>query len=341
MWRVANSLLKLREQVNELVPNRSKLDDGTIGDASHQSRTSDHNPWVNDGEMGVVTAMDLTHDPRNGFDSYQFADNLKLQHDPRIKYVISNRRIWTPSISNEWRAYNGANPHDRHVHVSVRSTKSFYDDTTDWVIGHLQPNPNANPVEARPRLQQGATGSDVSYLQTLLDIDVDGVFGPDTDKAVRSFQAEHGLLVDGVVGSRTWEALIGGPQPVMEGICKNIMATVFGGSSEHEMSAYDGDRINDHEMSVALPARFPGKRPKIKVTNPHNGRHAIAEIRDVGPWNTNDPYWEPPGHRPQAESGKDLRKRRTNLAGIDLSPALANALGIEGMGRVDWEFVKD
>jgi hypothetical protein len=31
--------------------------------------------------------------------------------------------------------------------------------------------------------------------------------------------------------------------------------------------------------------------------------------------------------------------RETNGAGIDLSPALAAQLGIDGMGEVDWEFV--
>ena len=81
-----------------------------------------------------------------------------------------------------------------------------------------------------------------------------------------------------------------------------------------------------------------GGRPKVRVTNPATGKAVECSIVDVGPWNTNDPYWETNG-RPQAESGTDMSGRRTNLAGIDLTPGAAVALGIAGKGKIDWEFV--
>jgi peptidoglycan hydrolase-like protein with peptidoglycan-binding domain len=37
---------------------------------------------------------------------------------------------------------------------------------------------------------------------------VDGVFGSRTDAAVRAFQRAHGLVVDGIVGQRTWSSVI-------------------------------------------------------------------------------------------------------------------------------------
>lgn len=116
----------------------------------------------------------------------------------------------------------------------------------------------------------------------------------------------------------------------------NIVATVFGGSEDPNNSAYDNHIINDDELGVALPARFEGTRPKVRVFS--GGRVVDCMIVDVGPWNTTDKYWET-NTRPQAESGEDLSGRTTNKAGIDLTPAAALALGIDGKGVVDWMFL--
>ncbi len=142
-WRVAKSLLQLRKQVNEKFPDRAKAWDGTIGDANHASRASDHNPWV-DG--GVVTAMDITHDPAHGVNSQALADQLRASRDPRIKYIISNRRICSSAVSPwAWRPYSGSNPHDHHVHVSVMPDRKFYDDEAPWEIPMLGKAPTSEP----------------------------------------------------------------------------------------------------------------------------------------------------------------------------------------------------
>jgi hypothetical protein len=143
-WRVAKALLALRDQVNQMAPNRSKASDGTIGDERHcgGAGASDHCPNVQDGNVGVVTAMDITHDVQHGCDAGALAESIRASQDPRVKYIIWNRQIANSSpIQGQpawaWRAYTGSNPHNKHVHISVKATKQGpggYDTTSAWNI---------------------------------------------------------------------------------------------------------------------------------------------------------------------------------------------------------------
>lgn len=140
---------------------------------------------------------------------------------------------------------------------------------------------------------------------------------------------------------RPWAIQAAAPR---KGVFTDIVATVFGGPSDSmsgTQTAYSSLIAPNwwDRPGVALPARFTERPlPQVRVT--HNGRSVICPVIDVGPWNTRDPYWVT-GARPQAESGIDMTGRRTNLAGIDLTPAAAQAIGLRGKGTVDWEFIKE
>lgn len=62
-------------------------------------------------------------------------------------------------------------------------------------------------------IREGSAGSAVGEMQALLTAkgfevgEVDSKFGPATAKALRAFQAAHGLTVDGVCGAATWREL--------------------------------------------------------------------------------------------------------------------------------------
>ncbi|MEO6089290.1 MAG: hypothetical protein ABIQ18_39880 [Umezawaea sp.] len=147
-WRVAQSLLTLRDQIDAAFPNRNRASDGYIGDANHQSSDSDHNPWFG---PGVVTAADWTHDPSVGFDIDKFTDQLAASRDPRIKYIIANGWILDsrPQFNPwQWVRYYGANPHTSHVHLSIMADNS-YDDTRPWnvpMLGVATPGPPPFPL---------------------------------------------------------------------------------------------------------------------------------------------------------------------------------------------------
>ena len=94
-----------------------------------------------------------------------------------------------------WRSMVGGN-HFNHVHFGVRVSGS----------GRV---PGGLPRLTDPHM----SGSKIRRIQRRLNalefgpIDVDGVFGPQTDAAVRRLQAAKGLTVDGVVGPKTQAAL--------------------------------------------------------------------------------------------------------------------------------------
>jgi peptidoglycan hydrolase-like protein with peptidoglycan-binding domain len=230
MSREAPACRKALNDATRRWPSRDRRSDGIMGDARHQQHKSDHN---------LGNAVDVTHDPSVGCDGALIA--ALAQRDPRVTYVIFNRRIWSRARAAEgWRAYHGENPHNHHCHISIKAGSR--DDLRDWawvsatagdVHGSPAPHddkpttpppqvPAAPPrkvthVEPYPgiELRRGARGLLVRRAQERLvvlrwDIRVDGDFGPATEASVRGVQRRHDLEVDGVIGRHTWRALFQG-----------------------------------------------------------------------------------------------------------------------------------
>lgn len=140
-WRVAESLEKLRAQLNEAFPKRSKVSDGGIGDAAHASRNSDHNPYIKVKGVGIVRARDFTHDPRTGIDCQWLADTLTKNRDPRIRYLIWNRQICSSEKQPwVWRKYTGVNAHTKHLHISVSEDPKLFDSKKEWKLDFVDPD---------------------------------------------------------------------------------------------------------------------------------------------------------------------------------------------------------
>lgn len=210
-WRLSPSLDELRKQVNEFAPNRSKISDGTIGDAAHASRKSHHNP---DSE-GFVRGLDITHDLKHNVDGNLLAEEIIRSKDVRLDYIIWNRQICSGPEGPSpwmWRKYTGTNPHTKHVHISVRGG-AHRTSIKPWIIDLGSSGQAPQEIPTYPVLAKGTKGPDVERLQNLLNkhgagINPDSDFGPKTRDAVRAFQRKKGLVVDGIVGPYTWEKLL-------------------------------------------------------------------------------------------------------------------------------------
>lgn len=141
-WRVARSLDVLLDEINTAAPNRSKVSDGSIGDAAHASRDSDHNPWVIADGVGIVRARDFTHDPARGLDcntlALALAELMREGRHPALgsgAYIIWNRRILSRDrVGEGWRSYTGSNPHTAHLHLSVALARDSFDSTARWGV---------------------------------------------------------------------------------------------------------------------------------------------------------------------------------------------------------------
>jgi D-alanyl-D-alanine carboxypeptidase-like protein len=150
------------------------------------------------------------------------------------------------------------------------------------------------------------------------------------------FQATFNRHADAPQAQQQPASISSASAPLTANTKYTVTGTVFGGPRDDQAVAYaDVAPGWANHPGVALPFRFRGARPKVMVSA--NGKIVTCPIVDVGPWNTNDPYWMT-GARPQAESGTDMTGRRTNGAGIDLTPAAADAIGLDGKGQVVWFF---
>lgn len=201
-WFVAPSLLRLRAQVDQVWPQRDRSSDGTIGDPSHAAAVSSHNPcWRCPGRLrGVVRGMDLDNDGDPGQQTPLVTDVKDAAiGDPRVWYVIWNRRIYSRTYGWQARVYTGANPHDRHLHISLREdTEAAVFDTADWLT---RKTPTKPPLV------------DLSNVRNQFLIAAGTQKGPriglpGVKRIQRALNADYGagLKVDGLVGRQTLEA---------------------------------------------------------------------------------------------------------------------------------------
>lgn len=58
-----------------------------------------------------------------------------------------------------------------------------------------------------PELSRGCTGTAVKMLQVFLQVQTDGIFGTETENALRTFQKNTNQLADGICGKNSWTAI--------------------------------------------------------------------------------------------------------------------------------------
>ena len=138
----------------------------------------------------------------------------------KVYNVIECTASWEKGIIYSYVDLDGIR---RHYKGAVKNGKwTQYGRPTRWVAINTPLNaPEGSNSQGKPKvdintypiLKKGNTGKYVKILQQLL-VDhgynpkgIDGIFGPGCDAAVRKYQKDHKLVVDGCVGPKTWGSL--------------------------------------------------------------------------------------------------------------------------------------
>jgi peptidoglycan hydrolase-like protein with peptidoglycan-binding domain len=142
-------------------------------------------------------------------------------------------------------------------------------------------------------LSEGSEGRQVELLQRALGIGVDGVFGAETEAAVRHFQASRGLTVDGIVGPATSAALRGASPATAStaGVRRDasLQSDLSSGTSSAEGSSEQagGDAVQRLQAALHLtPDGDFGPATEAAIRR-LQARHGLTVDGVVGPstWN--------------------------------------------------------
>lgn len=168
--------------------------------------------------------------------SWGLAVDINWRRNPHRDHLVSDMPPWMPGLWWDhlffWGGWYRNRPDAMHyeflgtpddaTRLTQRARDQFGDIGTSTVttepstgggMGRQRfetPNQSAEPGERT--LRRFSAGADVRVVQVALgltDEAADGLFGSRTERAVKEFQRQHGLLDDGIVGPATWNAILG------------------------------------------------------------------------------------------------------------------------------------
>lgn len=199
MAKLAKTLRILRDDnINIKWPNRPRVNDGWIGDEAHQARRSDHNP--NSRDTVDAIDVDATQPPAPKTPIHVPTVIASMIMHPSTHYIIHKRRIMDADDNFHPHIYNGSNPHNTHIHHSIRQTATA---ENSLIVYKFIKKPMSWGL-----LKLGTRGNQVKELEAYLIgwgyiVSVTGIFGPKDEAAVKAFQKRMGITVDGKVGPET------------------------------------------------------------------------------------------------------------------------------------------
>ena len=198
-------------------------------------------------------------------------------------------------------------------------------------------------------LRKGDRGDEVKTLQGLLGVVADGIFGVLTEAAVRSFQKQKGLAVDGVVGSKTWEQLrITNDELREAGVIRNSELVITKGYISTHITKCPGRNITYIAIHYTAGASSR-KGAAMAVREVFRQRRASAdfvvddeEIVQINPDLRNYYCWAVGDRKNGYTGGGRLYGKATNknTISIEICSTLAGGASASVPNHVGWTFTE-
>ena len=182
-----------------------------------------HGYVVRQSDTGAYNCRQITNGTGHSLHAYGIAIDVNWNSNPFRKdnklvtdmpeaMIEDIRSIRTKTKKRLWGWGGDYKSVKDAMHFEIVCAPDDLKQGIDWDTVKQSSVSKSKPHRA-PLLQRGDRGPAVEKLQIMLGVAQKGdagfgTFGPKTEKAVREYQAAHGLEIDGRVGRQTWIALL-------------------------------------------------------------------------------------------------------------------------------------
>ncbi len=194
---------------------------GTVGDEYHLNGYHRSRAWIQGSEYCTNRSYSVTETEgnRSGGDPHAIAGMDIMT--AATSASLMGARLRTAKAQGKLPMIREVRVESNPSHVHIGFDRGYVQGDLSAVFTVITGNAHEGKVMVEvhctmPELKQEAEGPDVETLQALANLrgaslDVDGMFGPLTNAAVRDIQTRYGAeSVDGIVGRETWTILLAG-----------------------------------------------------------------------------------------------------------------------------------